>query len=110
MNGILSPGRGPRLRTPAARKALCAPRNGRQVTVSAATGEGCDRLLAEVQNRLATQRVITDVTVPLTDGARIAWLYRRGEVLHRRDDEEAAHMRVRLEPADAARLDSNEES
>ena len=95
---------------PADRGELCAPRNGQQVPVSATTGEGCDRLLTEIQNRLATQRVIADVTVPLTDGARIAWLYRRGEVLHRRDDDAAAHMRVRLEPADAARLDSGEES
>ena len=74
------------------------------VGISAATGEGCDVLLAAIQSRLAAQRVIADLTVPLTDGASIAWLYRRGEVLRRRDDDEMAHMRVRLQPADAARF------
>ncbi len=74
------------------------------VAVSAATGEGCDGLLAAIQARLATQRVIADLTVPLTDGASIAWLYRRGEVLRRRDDDQVAHMRVRLQPADVAQF------
>ena len=93
-----------------AREEVLAARNGQRVPVSAATGEGCDRLLEEIQNRLATQRVVAELTVPLTDGARIAWLYRRGEVLYRRDDDEVAHMRVRLQPADAARFDAGQGS
>ncbi len=95
------------LLTPEARSELSPP-SGRSVLLSAVTGEDCDRLLTEIQNRLATQRVIAEVSVPLSDGARIAWLYRRGEVLHRRDDEQDAHMRVRLVPADAARLETEE--
>jgi GTP-binding protein HflX len=39
------------------------------------------------------------------DGAAIAWLYANGNVVARRDDEEFAHMTVRLDPAQAARFD-----
>lgn len=94
----------------AARTEVSSVKNGRQVAVSAATGEGCDRLLAAIQDRLATQRVVAELTVPLVEGARIAWLYQRGEVLYRRDDDEVAHMRVRLQPADAARFDAGQGS
>jgi GTP-binding protein HflX len=42
--------------------------------------------------------------VPLSDGAGLAWLYERGQVLEREDDERAAHVLVRLDPADLARF------
>jgi len=42
--------------------------------------------------------------VPLSDGKTLAWIYARGEVLGRRDDEEAAHLSVRLSEADLGRL------
>ncbi len=92
------------------RQHLAKGQNGGHVAVSAATGADCDRLLEAIQNRLAEQRVIAELTVPLTDGARIAWLYRRGEVLSRRDDDEVAHMRVRLQPADADRFGKSQEN
>ncbi len=42
--------------------------------------------------------------IPLSDGKTLAWIYRHGEVLGRRDDNEAAHLSVRLSEADLARL------
>jgi GTP-binding protein HflX len=47
---------------------------------------------------------VVDVDVDLTDGATLSWLYARGEVLDRRDDEARAHLRVAMEPAHLARL------
>jgi len=85
-------------------RALIA-RNGAAVPLSALSGEGCDALLAAIDARLAASRPAVDVDVPLSDGARLAWLYRRGEVLARRDEGETAHLRVRLDAADLARLD-----
>ena len=41
--------------------------------------------------------------MPHSDGAALAWLYRHGEVVERRDDESAAHLMVRLDAADAPR-------
>jgi len=79
-------------------------RNEMVVLASAVTGEGAAAVTAAVDERLARDRVTLEVAVPLADGATLAWLYRRGEVLSRADDEEAARMLVRLDPADAGRL------
>ena len=42
--------------------------------------------------------------IPLSDGETLAWVYRHGEVLGRRDDNDAAHLSVRLSDADIGRL------
>ena len=44
------------------------------------------------------------IDIPLSDGKTLAWIYARGEVLGRRDDEEAAHLSVKLSEADLGRL------
>ena len=72
--------------------------------VSALTGEGCDRLRTLLVERLNADRCRVRLAVDLTDGRTLAWLYRKGEVLARRDDDTKAHLVVRLDPADAARL------
>ncbi len=74
------------------------------VAVSAATGDGCDRLLALVDERLAGDRELVELDVPNSDGAGLAWLYAHGEVLRRVDDEVSAHVAVRLSPADLGRF------
>ncbi len=75
--------------------------------VSALSGEGCDRLLDLVAQRLDAGRQVVDVAISLSDGKTLAWLHRKGEVLDRHDDDAFAHLRVRLDPADAARLDQH---
>jgi GTP-binding protein HflX len=79
-------------------------RNSQGVAVSAVTGEGCDALLHLIDRRLEDEARIVRLDIPLTDGKTLAWLYRRGEVLGRRDDNEAAHLSVRLSEEDIARL------
>ena len=79
-------------------------RDRRCVPVSALTGRGCNDLLGVIDDRLAVDRRTVELTVALDDGAALAWLYRRGHVLERFDDERSAHMRVGLDPADAARF------
>jgi GTP-binding protein HflX len=81
-----------------------AQRAALQAPVSAVTGEGIDALLALIDARLGAGRQVVEVAVPHADGAALAWLYRHGEVVERRDDEEAAHLTVRLDAADAARF------
>jgi GTP-binding protein HflX len=78
--------------------------NSHSVALSAATGEGCDRLLELLDRRLERADRVVRLDIPLTDGRTLAWLYRRGEVIGRRDDNEAAHLSVRLSEADIARL------
>ncbi|MBV8736865.1 MAG: GTPase HflX [Alphaproteobacteria bacterium] len=75
-----------------------------RVALSAATGEGCDDLLSLIDRRLEAGTRPVRLDIPLSDGSTLAWVYRHGEVLGRRDDNDAAHLSVRLSEADIARL------
>ena len=87
-----------------ARLAGLARRNEDVVPVSGRTGAGCEALLARIAARLQGGRGVVELDVPLSAGAELAWLYRKGEVLDRRDNERTVHLRVRLTPADQARF------
>ena len=78
--------------------------NSQGVAVSSITGEGCEGLLALIDRRLESESRAVRLDIPLTDGKTLAWIYRRGQVLGRRDDNEAAHLSVQLSEADIARL------
>ncbi len=75
------------------------------IAVSAITGEGLAALRALLDERIAAGLEQADYDIAHSDGARLAWLYAHGEVLTREDDEEAAHVTVRLLPADRARFE-----
>jgi GTP-binding protein HflX len=79
-------------------------RNSQSVALSAITGMGCEGLLALIDRRLESEIRAIRLDIPLADGKTLAWVYRRGQVLGRRDDNEAAHLSVRLSEADIARL------
>ncbi len=79
-------------------------RNAQTAPLSAATGEGCEALLELIDRRLQSDIRAVRLDIPLSDGKTLAWVYRHGEVLGRRDDSEAAHLSVRLSEADIARL------
>jgi GTP-binding protein HflX len=81
-----------------------ALRNSQSVALSAVTGEGCEALLALIDRRLESEIRAVRLEIPLSDGKTLAWIYRHGEVLGRRDDNDAAHLSVRLSEADIARL------
>ncbi|MEX2455158.1 MAG: GTPase HflX, partial [Rhodospirillaceae bacterium] len=51
-------------------------RDSEILAISAVTGEGCDRLLEAVDERLGAERCVLELSVDLSDGAAIAWLYR----------------------------------
>jgi GTP-binding protein HflX len=73
--------------------------------VSALTGEGLDDLRAVLDARLSAGMETVDYAIPAADGARLAWLYRHGEVLARDDAEGDVRVTVRLSPADRARFE-----
>jgi GTP-binding protein HflX len=74
------------------------------VALSAATGEGCADLVNLIDRRLEAATRPVRLDIPLSDGKTLAWVYRHGEVLGRRDDNAAAHLSVRLSEADISRL------
>jgi GTP-binding protein HflX len=87
-----------------------AARNPNLVPLSAATGEGVDRLCDALAARIGSARNVVELAVEISDGASIAWLYRHGRVLARRDDSEFAHIRVGLLPADLAKFEHRAKS
>ncbi|MGQ0580807.1 MAG: GTPase HflX [Reyranella sp.] len=76
-----------------------------QYPVSALTGEGVDHLLEAIGEFLGRAGTAREISVPLSDGATIAWLYRHGEVRHRRDEGELALLTVALDTAAAAQFE-----
>jgi GTPase len=69
------------------------------LAISAATGEGIDRLLQAIEDRLARGRSLVELTLDAGDGRGLHWLYEHAEVMSRRDEESGLHLTVRV-PAD----------
>lgn len=80
-----------------------ARRNG-GIAISALTGDGLDTLFDAIDRRMVAGREVVEFDIDVSDGAAIAWLYGKGEVLDRQDDETRARLRVGLDPADLARF------
>ena len=83
-----------------------ADRTADVVAISALTGEGLDDLFVLLDERLNHGRRVVDLSVSLADGARIAWLYRHGDVVDRTDRDGRAFFKVGLDSADLARFNS----
>jgi GTP-binding protein HflX len=89
----------------AMRIADIARRDHQVAAVSALTGAGCDRLLDEIEQRLARDRQVATYRLGHDRGGDIAWLYQHGEVLERSDDEDGASLTVRLSADDRRRFE-----
>ena len=79
-------------------------RQDKVIAVSAVTGEGLETLVEAVDELLGKDRLVLYTDVSLADGKALAWLYSRGQVMEQNDDEEFAHIKVGLEPADVDRF------
>ena len=68
------------------------------VLVSSLTGDGIDRLLDNVEQRLAQSSLMFDIMIDPSDGKNMAWLHQRGEVLDRKIYEDGrTKLTVRLD-------------
>jgi GTPase len=77
----------------------------RPLVVSAASGEGLDALMAEIDTRLAQNRVVFELVLDPADGASVSWLYRNAEVMSRSIHEDGRlAVTVRVDAAKAATL------
>ena len=86
-------------------RSFTGPERARHYPVSAITGEGIGELLDAIGELLTRASASREVSVPLSDGATIAWLYRHGEVRSRHDDGDVAHLTVALDAAASAQFD-----
>jgi GTP-binding protein HflX len=80
-------------------------RNPNEILLSAVNGQGCSVLLELVDQRLNANRPVVEISLAFSEGEAIAWLYDRGEVLERRDEEVSAYFRVGMDAVDVARFE-----
>src|SRR5208283_1276119 len=74
------------------------------LAVSARTGEGIDRLLAAIEERLARGRSLLELTLDAADGQGLHWLYEHAEVMSRNDRDDGLHLTVRVAPDQVERV------
>ncbi|WP_419848340.1 GTPase HflX [Candidatus Poriferisocius sp.] len=74
------------------------------ILVSAATGEGTDKLLAAMADELRSSALIVELHVPYARGEVLAAVQRAGHVLATDTDEDGFRVQARLDAASAARL------
>jgi GTPase len=88
-------------------KELQAERRSDVVLVSSLTGDGIDRLLDCVEQRLAESSTLYDIVIDLSDGKGLAWLHQRGEVMDRHMFEDGrTKLTVRLDGDTAGQAQS----
>ncbi|MGC8531640.1 MAG: GTPase HflX [Acidiphilium sp.] len=75
------------------------------LVVSALTGTGLDRLRNAIDARLGESLASVNYQIPAEDGARLAYLYRHGEIIARDDQGELINITVRLSREDRARFE-----
>lgn len=88
-------------------KELQAQRRSDVVLVSSVTGDGIDRLLDCVEQRLAETSTLYDIIIDPSDGKGLAWLHQRGEVMDRHIfDDGRTKLTVRLDGDTAGQAQS----
>jgi len=88
-------------------QARAAARPEVPVAVSALTGEGLDVLLKRFESVLTGDNIVLRLELAASDGAGLAWVYRHGRVLERRDDGEAGIiLKLSVNPQEAAKFES----
>jgi GTP-binding protein HflX len=81
-----------------------AERQSDAVCGSALRGEGIPQLLATLEGKLSGAAPVFALELDSADGARLAWLYRHGTVVERRDANGRTHLRVALSPEEHRRF------
>jgi GTP-binding protein HflX len=66
------------------------------LAVSALTGEGIDRLLAAIEEKLARGRTLIELVLDPSDGKGLHWLYEHAEVMRRADCDDGLRLTVRV--------------
>lgn len=75
------------------------------IAISAVSGDGCDDLLNAIDNILTEGYLSAEIALNYEDGAALAWLHERAEVIDRKDDEKGMTLSVRISPESAARFE-----
>ena len=74
------------------------------MTISALDGTGLDQLAERISERLRGEAAVHHISLPVTDGGKIAWLHSKGDVLNSRVEGECIEVDVRLSPENWTRF------
>ncbi len=77
-----------------------------QWPISAVSGQGIDDLLIAVQKQLTADYKKISVRLPIADGATLATVYRKGEILKRTDTDDYIDLEILVRPMDVAFFDN----
>ena len=83
----------------------CNRQDKESVAISAVTSMGVDRLLARLEALVTHDNIAATLDLPASDGAGLAGVYRRAEVVSRRDKGEQVRLTLRIRPQELARLE-----
>jgi GTPase len=87
-----------------ARAEAISARREQMVPISAVSGEGMDMLLAAIAAAAAPQMQQLELTLPFSEGRKLAWLYRHGEVQSQSETADGICITVKLSAIDAQRF------
>lgn len=80
-------------------------RAGAPIAVSALTGEGANPLLARFEAAVTRDNIVLRLTLDSADGEGLAWAYRHGRVLKRRDRSATIELTLSADPQAAEQLE-----
>ncbi|HEY1960875.1 MAG TPA: GTPase HflX, partial [Rhizomicrobium sp.] len=87
------------------RRALLArSKRGGPLAISALTGDGLPGLLARIESCLSAGETVYRLKLDSTDGAGLAWAYKHGRVVSRRDRADGLSLTVAVDPIDVDRF------
>ncbi len=76
------------------------------VAVSALSGAGVNDLLARFEAAMTRDNIELKLTLDVAQGADLAWIYRHADVLDRQQRAEKIHLKLRIAPQEAGRIES----
>ena len=83
---------------------LRAEAKGGTVALSALTGEGVLDLLKVLDESLSARRQMYEVSLNVTEGAALSWLYSHGKVVDKRDGKTKIKLKIEMGEADYGRF------
>jgi len=83
-------------------------RHPNEFPISAVTGQGLDAFLDRVEKELRKDNQLCHLSLPIERGDLLASLYRKGQVISRRDNQKTISVSVYLPPAEVAHYQSFE--
>jgi GTP-binding protein HflX len=86
------------------RTLLARAERGGPIAISALTGEGVAALLARIGEALSAGETVYRLQLDPADGAGLAWTYKHGRVVTRRDRADGVFLTVAIDPADIERF------